>query len=211
MSEKSSFKIQTVTVGPIDTNCYIIFGLDVGTIVIDPGFEAEKILGVCKDTPVTHILLTHGHYDHVSAVDDIRKKTGAKVILHKRDEALYSNAHNMALLFGLQAEVLDSPDILMDDEKLPSSLEHDFQVIYLPGHSSGSVAYLAGKHLFCGDTLFAGSIGRTDLPGGDPYDMEGSLRKLIAFEDDLQVYPGHGSSSTLKKEKESNPFLLELI
>ena len=209
--EQTFFELNTVTVGPLQTNCYVILSRNKQAIIIDPGFESEKILEVCGQAKVTHILLTHAHFDHVGAVDIIRKKTGCKVLLHAKDRELYGRTHNMALLYGMEAEPLDPPDILLNSEGQVLDLPLSAHFLETPGHTAGGVCYVLDDLLLSGDTLFAGSIGRTDFPESSSTDMRRSLEKLISLNDDFKVFPGHGPSTTLEHERQSNPFLLELV
>ncbi|MBN1522700.1 MAG: MBL fold metallo-hydrolase [Candidatus Aureabacteria bacterium] len=203
-------EIITIPVGPLQTNCYVILTSGGESVVIDPGFEAEKILKACGKTEMTHILLTHGHFDHVGAVDDLRQKAGCKVVLHEKELLLYKKACSIAAVFGLEGKELSPPDILIKEEEMPVSLPFEVKVFHTPGHSKGGVSFLIGDILFSGDTLFAGSIGRTDLPEGSWQDMQKSLHKLMSLDDSLLVYPGHGPATNLEIEKRTNPFLLEL-
>ena len=192
-------KLTSLTQGSIGTNCYLLYDEDTkSAVVIDPGDDASlakariKALGL----KVRGILLTHGHFDHGGDVDRIRKLTGAPVYLHPADRALPS-----WLTHGLTA-----------DEELHEGDELDFdglrfKVLHTPGHTPGSVCFLCGDLLFSGDTLFAGSCGRTDLPGGSWKDMTASLRRLAELEGDYTVLPGHEESTTLSAERESNPYI----
>ena len=195
-------KISMMQVGPIGTNCYILEH-DNKIAVIDPGDEAGRILGELKksDAQVEYILLTHGHYDHTTAVPELhRALPEAKIYIHQAD----ANGAG-SRLFPLAGQV---DDLLLYDEgdALPlGSLT--IEVLHTPGHSKGSVTLKAGDVLFTGDTLFAGSMGRTDLSGGDEEEIMASLKRLGELEGDFTVCPGHMQTSTLDQERKTNPYL----
>ena len=195
-------QVKRMQVGPIGTNCYILED-EKKIAVIDPGDEAERILEVLEETEgtVAYILLTHGHYDHTTAVPELHKALPeAKIYIHQAD----ANGAG-SRLFPLAGQV---DDLLLYDEgdALPlGSLT--IEVLHTPGHSKGSVTLKAGDVLFTGDTLFAGSMGRTDLPGGDEEEIVASLKRLGELEGDFTVCPGHMQTSTLDQERKTNPYL----
>lgn len=195
-------QIKRMQVGPIGTNCYILED-EKKIAVIDPGDEAERILEVLEETEgtVAYILLTHGHYDHTTAVPELhRALPEAKIYIHQAD----ANGAG-SRLFPLAGQV---DDLLLYDEgdALPlGSLT--IEVLHTPGHSKGSVTLKAGDVLFTGDTLFAGSMGRTDLSGGDEEEIMASLKRLGELEGDFTVCPGHMQTSTLDQERKTNPYL----
>ena len=195
-------------VGPIGTNCYLLEDDGTGkTAIIDPGDEAGRILKALEEdkAQVEYILLTHGHYDHTTAVPQLhRALPGAKIYIHQAD----ANGAG-SQLFPLAGQV---DDLLLYDEgdRLPlGSLT--IEVMHTPGHSRGGVTLKVEDVLFCGDTLFAGSMGRTDLPGGNYGEIMASLRRLGELEGDYHVCPGHDVTSTLERERRSNPFLREAM
>ena len=195
-------KVKMMQVGPIGTNCYILED-EKKIAVIDPGDEAERILEVLEETEgtVADILLTNGHYDHTTAVPELhRALPEAKIYIHQAD----ANGAG-SRLFPLAGQV---DDLLLYDEgdALPlGSLT--IEVLHTPGHSKGSVTLKAGDVLFTGDTLFAGSMGRTDLSGGDEEEIMASLKRLGELEGDFTVCPGHMQTSTLDQERKTNPYL----
>ena len=195
-------KVSIMQVGPIGTNCYILED-EKKIAVIDPGDEAERILEVLEETEgtVEYILLTHGHYDHTTAVPELHKALPeAKIYIHQAD----ANGAG-SRLFPLAGQV---DDLLLYDEgdALPlGSLT--IEVLHTPGHSKGSVTLRAGDVLFTGDTLFAGSMGRTDLSGGDEGEIMASLKRLGELEGSFTVCPGHMQTSTLDQERKTNPYL----
>ena len=197
-------KIISMQVGPIMTNCYILIDEESKkTAVIDPGEDADRILAALReeDSQVEYILLTHGHYDHTTAVPELHKALPeAKIYIHQAD----ANGAG-SRLFPLAGQV---DDLLLYDEGDALSLGSlTIDVLHTPGHSKGSVTLKAGGVLFTGDTLFAGSMGRTDLPGGNEEEIMASLKRLGELEGDFTVCPGHMGSSTLDCERRTNPYL----
>ncbi len=192
--------IKTIPVGQLETNCYIV--TDEATLncaVIDPGDESNTILDYLEDNLLRckAILLTHGHYDHVGAVDAIAEETGATVYMNERDDA--KNARDSHLPYTLKGNGRSYGE---GDVVEVGSLR--FRVIATPGHTPGGVTLVCGEALFTGDTLFKGSCGRTDLPGGDMEQELASLRRLCELPGDYEVYPGHMDMSTLEREREFN-------
>ena len=201
-------KVKVLCVGPIGTNCYILEDEETGlAAVIDPGDEADKILKALREDGVTveYILLTHGHYDHTTAVPDLHKALPqAKIYIHRADA---NGAGNQLFPLAGQVEGLRYYD--EGDELKLGTLT--IQVLHTPGHSKGSVTLKVADVLFCGDTLFAGSCGRTDFAGGSYAEIMDSLKRLGELEGDFYVCPGHDITSTLERERRSNPFLREAI
>ena len=196
--------IKLMQVGPIGTNCYILEH-DNKIAVIDPGDEAGRILGELKksDAQVEYILLTHGHYDHTTAVPELhRALPQAKIYIHQAD----ANGAG-SRLFPLAGQV---DDLLLYDEgdTLPLGAL-TIEVLHTPGHSPGSVTLKAGDVLFTGDTLFAGDCGRTDLRGGSWEEILVSLGRLGKLEGNYHVLPGHGGTSDLDTERQVNRYLRE--
>ena len=195
-------KVSIMQVGPIGTNCYILED-EKKIAVIDPGDEAERILEVLEETEgtVEYILLTHGHYDHTTAVPELHQALPqAKIYIHQAD----ANGAG-SRLFPLAGQV-DGLLLYDEGDALPlGSLT--IEVLHTPGHSKGSVTLRAGDVLFTGDTLFAGSMGRTDLSGGDEGEIMASLKRLGELEGSFTVCPGHMQTSTLDQERKTNPYL----
>ena len=201
-------QVKVLQVGPIGTNCYLLEDEKAHVAaVIDPGDEAGRILQVIKDdgVDVKYILLTHGHYDHTTAVPELHQALPqAEIYIHKAD----ANGAG-SRLFPLAGQI---PDLKFYDEGNALTLgELTIQVLHTPGHSKGSVTLKVGDVLFCGDTLFAGSCGRTDLAGGSYEEIMASLKKLGELPGDYHVCPGHDVTSTLERERRSNPFLKEAM
>ena len=201
-------KIISMQVGPIMTNCYILIDEETKqAAVIDPGEDAPRILAVLQEeaVQVEYILLTHGHYDHTTAVPELhRALPGAKIYIHQAD----ANGAG-SRLFPLASQV---DDLLLYGEGDTLTLGGlTIEVLYTPGHSPGSVTLKVGDVLFSGDTLFAGSCGRTDLQGGSYDQMMASLKRLGELEGDFRVLPGHNTPSTLDREREYNSFVREAM
>ncbi len=193
-------QIHVLPLGDYQTNCYILHNDDSSDcVVLDPGYEPEIILSYLseKKLNLTAIALTHCHFDHVGAVKELAAQTDCRVYLNEKDLALPPMLTNGPLYYT---------DTYKDGDTVPLA-GIPFRVLETPGHTPGSVCLMTGAHLFSGDTLFAGSCGRTDLPGGDSRAMRDSLRKLAALEGNYNVYPGHGSATTLAREKQTNPYL----
>ncbi len=203
------------TVGPVQENCFLIRrdGSD-GALIIDPGEEAPKLLGAIEQLGVTlhGILLTHTHFDHVGAVADVAKATGAEVWVPRKEKFVLADINSWVPPGFGPFESWDAEHTLEGGERLDLA-GFEIDVIFTPGHSPGHVSYSFADEeaLFSGDVLFKGSVGRTDLPGGDWPTLLESIRSLIdGLPDDTRVHPGHMGLTTLGAERASNPFLAEL-
>lgn len=204
-------EIKTVAVGRVETNCYIVFKRETGEAsVIDPGGEADKILSFVRENNlhVKNIFLTHGHFDHILAVQQVKEATGARVVIHRDDAACLEDSHT-----ALYSSIMNEPfrtvsaDIQLrgGEKTVVGDVEAEF--LHTPGHTPGSMCILMDNVMFSGDTLFSGDVGRTDLPGGDERALDDSLRKLWFLPGDYIVYPGHGDPTTLGMEKENNEYM----
>jgi glyoxylase-like metal-dependent hydrolase (beta-lactamase superfamily II) len=206
--------IETFKVGPLFTNCYILTCKKTReSIIIDPGFdskiEANKIIKTINSNnlELTLILNTHGHPDHTCGNGLIKDSFDVPILIHRFDSQMIGGATmENTLLFGLK-NPSPKPDILIVDGNTIKFGVIKLKVIHTPGHTRGSVSLLSDKEFFSGDTLFSGSIGRTDLPGSSRYDMEKSLKKIVSLPEYLLVYPGHGPETNIGLEKDTNPFL----
>ncbi|MEE4364252.1 MAG: MBL fold metallo-hydrolase [Desulfotignum sp.] len=203
--------IKKMSVGPIMANCFIL-GCEQTkeAVVIDPGDDADRILmELAKaELKVKYLIDTHGHFDHVGANKRMKEVTGATLAIHPDDAPMLSQLSRSAASFGLAAENSPEPDMLLNDGDKVTFGSITLTVIHTPGHSRGGICLYTEGHLFAGDTLFAGSIGRTDLPGGDYDTLIASIKeKLLHLPDDTTVYTGHGPETTLLNEKRMNPFL----
>jgi glyoxylase-like metal-dependent hydrolase (beta-lactamase superfamily II) len=182
-------------------------------IVIDPGDEADQLIALVRQHRLTvvHILLTHAHFDHITGVAETKEAFEAPVYLHRDDLPLYQFAVQQGQMFGI--EVAQPPDVDRFYGSDPITFgDHTVRVHHTPGHCPGGVCLHLDNHLFVGDTLFAGGIGRTDLPGGN-YDvlMRSITGVLFALGDDSVVHPGHGADTTIGRERRTNPFVLEYL
>ncbi len=207
-------RVEGFTVGHLLTNCYVVWCDETRvTIVIDPGLsrsETDGFLARIRKSKlnVKFIVDTHGHPDHVCGNLLVKNATGASVLIHRSDAHLLgAEGRRMAEAGGFQFYPA-APDEFLSDGSIVRFGNEELRVLHTPGHSPGSICLVADNLVFTGDTLFAGSIGRVDLPGGSARDIIHSLRqKLMALRGDLVVYPGHGPQSTIEQEKRSNPFL----
>lgn len=201
-------KIQTLQVGPIGTNCYILSDPEAAVCaVIDPGGDASRVAAAVKGSGCAPcaILLTHGHYDHTGAVAALREQwPDIPVYLSRLDQA-----GDNPYLRELFPPVAGAADYGEGDTIAVGTLT--VEVLATPGHSEGSVTLRCGDALFCGDTLFSGSCGRTDFPGGSMKKILASLRRLGRLEGDPAVYPGHMEPSTLERERMVNPYLQQAM
>lgn len=203
-------KIEKIVEPYFGENMYILIDEETKKCaVVDPGGASDKILNYIKvnSLELEYILLTHGHGDHIGAVNTIKSKTNAKVVAHNDEqELLNDNRKNLSYSMHCGPQELDADIYVHDKDKLElGNLKLSF--IHTPGHTKGCMCIRVNDDMFTGDTLFAGSIGRTDLYGGDYKQIEKSLRKLAKYEDKVKIHPGHGPSSTLGIEKMSNPYM----
>ena len=201
-------RIHLLPLGSYQTNCYIVHADDATSCaIIDPGYNPEKILFSVNRLGLTvdAILLTHGHFDHVGAVEAIVKETGCKLWMSQRDYTQFPSADN-DYLYPIHDCDFTEVCFCEEGEQIPAG-GLTLTVLETPGHTWGSVCYCCQDAMFAGDTLFARSIGRTDLPGGDWNTMEQTLERLKELEQDYSVYPGHGPATALSTEKKQNPYL----
>jgi glyoxylase-like metal-dependent hydrolase (beta-lactamase superfamily II) len=189
--------IRKLTLGLYQTNTYLLAN-DTEAVVIDPGYEADTILDALAGKTLKAILLTHGHFDHVGAVKELVAETGCEVWIHAAESTMPPMVTAGPLYFTLTYDEGDTVSPI-------AGLE--LTVLHTPGHTPGSVCLLMGNEMFSGDTLFACSFGRTDLPGGDPRKMMESLRRLASLQGNFFIHPGHGGSTTLDAEKRFNPYM----
>jgi len=204
-------QVETIPVSPFETNCYIIRPDDENNcVVIDPGDEDEKIIDFIEKNNLNPkaILLTHGHADHIAAVKPIKEKFDIPLYVGKGEEQLLENpSANVSAIFGFQI-TCPKPEHILNDSDVFEIGSMKFTVFATPGHSPGGICYFIENKLFCGDTLFNGSVGRTDLPGGDYQTLIKSIDKnILSLPDDIICYPGHGPATTVGEERRNNPFL----
>lgn len=204
-------KMTVLTLGVCDANCYLIKTEKDRGIVIDPGGEPERILTACEAMGMKPALLlcTHGHFDHVTALTPLKQATGAEICIHQADEELLKDPSLLGRMIpAMMPGYKPAPaDRLLQDGQLVTLDEVTLRVFHTPGHSAGSCCFLSEDMIFTGDTLFAGSIGRTDLYGGSMGVLRQSLSLLRGLPGDLKVLPGHGEATTLSYERSHNPYL----
>jgi glyoxylase-like metal-dependent hydrolase (beta-lactamase superfamily II) len=212
-------KVLSLTVGAMEVNCYIVYCEEsLQCVVIDPGDDCDDIMHMVEENHLKpkYILLTHGHFDHIGAVKELKERTDAMVVIHPMDaDHLTDASRNLSGLIGKRS-VQVPPDLLVEDGDRLEAGHVTLQVIHTPGHTLGGVTYMESTYmghgaLFTGDTLFEGSVGRTDFPGGShPQLLRSISEKLMILDDSLAVFPGHGSCSTLGRERITNPFLQDM-
>lgn len=203
-------EILTLPVGELMTNCYIVYEPDRQAVIIDPGAQAGRILEAVRKAEVTarHVLLTHVHFDHIEAAKEVLEATGADLLVPAGDApALTNPVTSLVSLFrpGTRCDLQAARTLRDGDTVTAGALT--LKVLHTPGHTPGSSCYLGDGILFSGDTLFAGSAGRTDFPGGDGTALLRSLKRLAALPGDYRVYPGHDESTTLEAERRHNPYM----
>ncbi len=208
------YQVKKIVVGNLQTNCYIIKQEGSrGAVVIDPGDDAILIKSTLHDMDAypALILLTHGHFDHILAVDLLRTEK-TKVAIHKADANMLLERDLISGILKHNPWPFKSADVVFGDKDRHVSLcGYDFEVIHTPGHTEGSVCYLFGDLLFTGDTLFRGGMGRTDFQGGNINKMIASLRLLYSMPGDYGVFPGHDRDTTLSDERTTNPYMRKAV
>lgn len=204
-------EIDSVIVGPLETNCYLVCCPEsLECAVVDPGAEAPKIFQLIATKGLTPVLLlnTHGHIDHIGANKDIKERFNIPLCIHPYDKSMLENAQKSELSFFLDAKDSPPPDKFLEDEEIIKIGKSSLRVIHTPGHSPGSVSFLGDGFILSGDTLFYGGVGRTDLPGGSWPELVKSIKnKILTLPDETAVLPGHGPMTTVAQEKSLNPFI----
>ncbi|MEA5039892.1 MAG: MBL fold metallo-hydrolase [Clostridiaceae bacterium] len=207
-------QIKTVVVGMLQTNCYLL-GDETQKVcaLIDPGTAVDRILEAAESEGwrVTHILLTHGHFDHILAVSEIQKRTGAQLYISRKDEWLLDPAVARHAAYVREPYTMPRVDGYLSEGMTLQVGSLTISVLETPGHTAGSVCLLCGNRMFSGDTLFCEDCGRTDLDTGSQEDMLRSLKKLALLPDDYSVYPGHEEATTLSHERAANYMMRESL
>ena len=204
-------RVEALVVGPLQVNCFIAACPETGeAMVVDPGDEGARVLSRLSalGLDLKMVVNTHGHFDHVGGNALLVEETGAELFIHQADLPLLQRAEAHAAAYGLRTVASPAPTRTLNGGEHLRLGNLNFEVIHVPGHSPGGICLLSEGHLFSGDALFAGSIGRTDLPGGD-YDtlIQGIRQRLLTLPEATVVHPGHGPDTTIGREKAGNPFV----
>lgn len=206
---------ETIVVGPLGVNCFILGDKQSNeAVVVDPGADCEMILAAVArfGLKVKYIINTHGHFDHVGCNKQVQEKTGAELLIHEGDAFLLSQASRSAQNYGLIVEDSPPPSRFLSDGMRLEFGRRSIEVLHTPGHTPGGCCLLLANEqvVITGDTLFADSVGRTDLPGGSHQQLIASIKaKLMPLADETVVWPGHGASSTIGRERRMNPYINE--
>ncbi|MBR3970183.1 MAG: MBL fold metallo-hydrolase [Ruminococcus sp.] len=204
--------IKTLQLGELNSNCYIVVTGANQCIAIDVGGSPRMVIEYLKMNrlKLSKILLTHGHFDHIAGVEEVRQATGAEVFIHETDSPMLESS---ALSLHSTISIMPFKPVMKYEIIRDNCIIHDgdcsFRVLHTPGHSHGSVCFICDKErvIFSGDTLFCCSIGRTDFPGGDAHYMMQSLQQLYALDGNYKVYPGHNEFTDLEYERRNNPYM----
>jgi hydroxyacylglutathione hydrolase len=200
--------LKRLPTGLLSSNCYLIGDNGEGAL-IDPGAKAQDILELVKQSGlnIKYIILTHVHVDHIISVDEIRESLNAQVLAHEEDALFLTDAwHNGSKLFGLNKTFKPADNTLKDGDIINVG-NLKAEIIHTPGHTPGGICIKVNDIIFTGDTLFRMSVGRTDLGNGDQEDLMNSLNRLMELDDEIIVYPGHGTATTIGYERKNNPFI----
>ncbi len=211
MTQGTTRYYKKITLGPLEENCFILWTKSSRKgVIMDPGAEPERILEVVQEKrlKIERIINTHCHVDHVGAVGKIQQKLGVPFYIQRRDEFFLEDLEEKAIFFGIEDVVRPEVSGYLEGDELLEVAGLEIKVIHTPGHTPGGLCFLVQDHLFSGDTLFAGSIGRTDFEGGSIEELMESLsRRILPLGDHVRVLPGHGPDSTIGWERRTNLFV----
>lgn len=201
-------KVISEKFGSMDNNCSLIIDEKTNqSALVDCNEFSQKMIDMIGDTDLKYILLTHGHFDHIIGVKSVKEKYGAQVVISREDEPMLNSSKlSLAVFCNAPQNNVDADIIVKDGDEITLG-ETKIKVMATPGHTSGSVCYIAENCIFSGDTLFYCSCGRTDFPSGSPEQMMSSLQKLKALDGDYKVYTGHNNLTTLDFERKNNPYM----
>ncbi|WP_290912867.1 MBL fold metallo-hydrolase [Eubacterium sp.] len=201
-------KVISEKFGSMDNNCSLIIDEKTNqSALVDCNEFSQKMIDMIGDTDLKYILLTHGHFDHIIGVKSVKEKYGAQVVISKEDEPMLNSSKlSLAVFCNAPQNNVDADIIVKDGDEITLG-EIKIKVMATPGHTSGSVCYIAENYIFSGDTLFYCSCGRTDFPSGSHEQMMSSLQKLKALDGDYKVYTGHNNLTTLDFERKNNPYM----
>jgi hydroxyacylglutathione hydrolase len=202
--------VQTITVGAFQENCYLVVDDRAGrAVIVDPGSEGDRLIDAVESSgaKLEAIWVTHAHVDHVGAIASIKRKWDVPIYLHPLDRRLYDAASRQAQVYGVPFEEPPPPDREFSDGQRIKVGDRELTVMHAPGHAPGHVVIYGDGIALVGDCLFAGSIGRTDLPFSNPPQLASTLEKIAALPLETVVYPGHGIDTTIGQERLANPFL----
>jgi glyoxylase-like metal-dependent hydrolase (beta-lactamase superfamily II) len=206
--------IESIVTGSFMENAWILGDEESKhAIIFDPGDNVSNIIGKMNELDLTpvFILNTHAHPDHLGAAAELQKRFDLPFAIHEDELPTFNSAKDTAQFLGLLNFQLPELTTFLSDGQVLEINNLHLQVLHTPGHTPGSICFLTGKHLFSGDTLFQGSVGRTDLPGGSMKQLCNSLKRLSRLPEDTQVYPGHGEITSIKKEIETNPYIKDIL
>ncbi len=206
--------IESIVTGSFVENAWILGDEESKhAIIFDPGDNVSSIIGKIDELRLTPVFIfnTHAHPDHLGAAAELQKRFDLPFAIHENELPTFNSAKDTAQFLGLLNFHLPEVTTFLSDGQVLEINNLHLQVLHTPGHTPGSICFLTGKHLFSGDTLFQGSVGRTDLPGGSMKQLGNSLKRLSRLPEDTRVYPGHGEITSIKKELETNPYLKDVL